>query len=77
VQAGLVALRGRISLPYEMNLNGFLAAKKLSVKSGLGAVNRELQWNPIFDPTDFEKYQRSFKASIVAKWHYNVSYLKE
>ena len=77
VQAGLVALRGRVSLPYEMNLNGFLAAQKLSIKAGSGAVNRELKWNSIFDPTDFKQYLRSFKASVVSKWHYNVSYLKE
>jgi|GEM_PF-1460710 len=76
VQAGLVALRGRINLPYAMRLTGFLAAQKLSLAAGSGTVDRELSWNAVFDPTDFEQYQRSFKASIVDKWQYNISHIK-
>jgi hypothetical protein len=73
VQAGLIALKGGISLPYKLDMEGILAAKKLSIQAGSGAVKREIKYNSTFDSTDTEIYKRSFKASVTDHWKFYVS----
>ena len=73
VEAGLVARKGLVELPYGVDLRGVLAAKKLSLEPGAGAAHRQLLWDPDFDITDSAVYERSFKASITAAWQHFVT----
>ena len=73
IQAGLIAMQGKVVLPYGVDIHGFIASKNLKIDSGFTVVKRRLEWDSLFDITDYQNYQRSFKASITSNWNFYVS----
>ena len=73
IEAGLIARRGTIDLPYAVDIKGFVAAGTLILQPGSGVDMRQLEWDPDFDITDSTAYKRSFKASVADIWHHYVT----
>ncbi|MBU1108872.1 MAG: hypothetical protein KKB51_19500 [Candidatus Riflebacteria bacterium] len=61
IQAGLIALKGSIQAGSSLNVEGILSARDLSMSLLSPLGSRKLLYNPNFDATDTQIYNRGFR----------------
>ncbi|MEW6708451.1 MAG: hypothetical protein AB1403_01395 [Candidatus Riflebacteria bacterium] len=61
VQAGLIALKGKVMVERGFDLQGIIAADELSLSRSAPSSMRKIVYNPNFDTTDSQAYLRAFK----------------
>ena len=75
IEAGLVALQGRVSFGPKFHLRGILAAKELSIDPSPIPIlpgNRTLSYNPRFDPTSSANATSALKIMTQERWRFTV-----
>jgi hypothetical protein len=70
IEAGLFAPAGRVAFETPaFTVKGPVAAQKLSLSEGKPDSKRSIEYNKIFDQTDYKNYCNNYKMMIREEWH--------